>query len=72
GTPITVYTWIKRIGRTSFEVYEEIHQNESICVKGSATYVNYHFDVQKSMPIPDEIRSQLEDHLYGNQKATSE
>jgi len=72
GTPITVYTWIKRIGQTSFEVYEEIHQNKSICVKGSATYVNYHFDVQKSMPIPDEIRSQLEDHLYDTEKATSE
>ncbi|WLR61226.1 acyl-CoA thioesterase [Guptibacillus hwajinpoensis] len=72
GTPITVYTWIKRIGRTSFEVYEEIHQKEKVCVTGLATYVNYHFDQQKSMPIPDEIRRQLEAHLYTNQKATSE
>ncbi|WP_394171942.1 acyl-CoA thioesterase [Guptibacillus hwajinpoensis] len=72
GKVVTVKTWISRIGNKSFEVYEEIHQGDSVCVKGRATYVNYHFDVQKSEPIPEHIREQLEAHLYDNKETARE
>ena len=72
GKPVSVRTWINRIGTKSFEVYEEIHQENALCVKGRATYVNYYFDLKKSVPIPEDIRKQLEAHLYSKEKAVRE
>lgn len=64
GTPITVKTWISRIGKSSFDTYEEIHQNGTLCAKGGTTYVNFNFQTQQSETIPDGIRDQLTLHLY--------
>lgn len=66
GTPITVLTWIQKIGNSSFEVYEEIHQEDKLCVKGSATYVNFNFKTQKSEAIPEDVREKLHEHLIKN------
>jgi acyl-CoA thioester hydrolase len=63
GSPVTVMTWVSRIGNSSFEVYEEIHQDQKLCAKGNATYVNFNFTAQKSEPIPEEIKTQLIQHL---------
>ncbi len=58
-----VSTWVKKIGNSSLVLYEEIHQDNQICVKASTTYVNFNFDAQKSEPIPEPIREQLSEHL---------
>lgn len=63
GYEAKVLTWIKRLGNSSFEVYEEIHQNNTICAKGTATYVNFNFQKQKSETIPEDIRNQLKLHF---------
>ncbi|WP_347548856.1 thioesterase family protein [Pseudalkalibacillus hwajinpoensis] len=72
GTSVNVQTWINRIGNKSFEVYEEISQSNTVCAKGRATYVNYDFVLQQSEVIPDEIREELEKHLYMSNKTASE
>jgi acyl-CoA thioester hydrolase len=64
GIDVEVRNWIKRIGNTSFELYEEIHQDSRLCAKGTVIYVNFNFETQHSEPIPDTIRSELEKHLY--------
>ena len=64
GTPVIVKTWISRIGNSSFDTYEEIHQNGTICAKGGTTYVNFNFHTQKSETIPPDIREQLALHVY--------
>ncbi|MFE8699432.1 acyl-CoA thioesterase [Cytobacillus sp. FJAT-54145] len=64
GRKVEVYTWIKRIGNSSLELYEEIHQDQKLCVKGTVTYVNYNTKQKQSERIPDEIRLELERHLY--------
>lgn len=64
GTPVTVKNWVARIGNSSFDIYEELHQNGIVCAKGKATYVNFNFHTQKSEVIPDEIKMELEKHLY--------
>ncbi|RLL46814.1 acyl-CoA thioesterase [Oceanobacillus piezotolerans] len=66
GKNVEVYTWVKRIGNSSLELYEEIHQEGNICVKGSVVYVNYNVEKQVSESIPQEIRVQLEEHLLLN------
>ncbi|QQK76587.1 acyl-CoA thioesterase [Salicibibacter cibarius] len=64
GTNVDVYTWVKRIGKSSLELYEEIHQSGTICARGKAIYVNYNKEEQKPEPIPTRIRKELEEHLY--------
>lgn len=64
GRDVEINTWVKRIGKTSLELYEEIHQDNRLCAKGSAIYVNFNLQTQKSEPISEEIRQELENHLY--------
>ncbi|MFC0559544.1 acyl-CoA thioesterase [Halalkalibacter alkalisediminis] len=64
GKEVTVKTWLSRLGKSSFDVYEEIHQDGTIRAKGKATYVNFNFNRQKSESIPDPIKIELEKHLY--------
>ncbi|QQK78771.1 acyl-CoA thioesterase [Salicibibacter cibi] len=68
GTDVDVYTWVKRIGTSSLELYEEIHQGSILCAKGTAIYVNYNHMEKKSEPIPTRIREQLEEHLYHSEE----
>lgn len=63
GQDVVVKTWVEKIGTTSFVLYEEIHQNGTLCVKGNAVYVNFNLQTQLKESIPDHIRKQLEAHL---------
>jgi acyl-CoA thioester hydrolase len=60
---VTIHTFISRIGRSSFEVYQEAWQNGKFCSKGKAVLVHFDFALQKSVVIPDSIRVMLQEHL---------
>jgi acyl-CoA thioester hydrolase len=64
GKDVEIHTWVKKIGNTSFTLYEELHQEEILCAKSTAVYVNYNFTEQKTEPIPEHIRNWLKTHLY--------
>lgn len=64
GKEVEVFTWVKKIGNSSLELYEEIHQDGNLCAKGKAVYVNFNVEKQQSEPIPNDIRKELEKHLY--------
>ncbi|MEH7335736.1 thioesterase family protein [Neobacillus drentensis] len=64
GENVEVKTWVQKIGNSSLELYEEICQNKRVCAKGTALYVNFNVQKQKSEPIPENIRMELEKHLY--------
>ncbi|MHA6252212.1 acyl-CoA thioesterase [Oceanobacillus sp. CAU 1775] len=64
GESVIVKNWVKRIGNSSLELYEEIWQNDRLCAKGTVTYVNFNLKSQKSEPIPESIRKELEKHFY--------
>ncbi|MFC4766300.1 acyl-CoA thioesterase [Effusibacillus consociatus] len=64
GKEVEVLTWIKQIGNTSLVLYEELHQDNRLCAKGTATYVNFNHTTQKPEFIPQHIREQLEAHLF--------
>lgn len=66
GKKAEVYCWIKRIGNSSLELYEEIHQDGTLCAKGTAVYVHYNVHEKQSESIPSDIRYALEKHLYEN------
>lgn len=64
GQPVEVRSFIKRIGNSSFDVYQEIWQED--IKKASGIAVMVHFDnkgEKKSLPIPEGIRAKLSEHL---------
>ncbi len=64
GKPVTIKTWVKRIGNSSFETYQEAWQNQQCCASGSTTMVHFDYAAGKASPIPADIRDKLASHLY--------
>ncbi|MFD2682230.1 acyl-CoA thioesterase [Bacillus seohaeanensis] len=63
GKNVEIHTWVKKIGNTSLELYEEILQEGEVCAKGTVVYVNFNLNTQKTEPIPKNIREVLEGHM---------
>jgi len=61
---VTIKTGISKIGTKSFTVYQEAWQEGRLCSKGSAVIVYYDFINQKTIPIPDDKRGILENHMF--------
>ena len=57
---VYIKTWIEKIGKTSFQIGEEIEQTGRICAKGTATYVNYNFRKKQPEKLSDNIKKSLE------------
>lgn len=64
GEDIEVRTFIGRIGRASFDIYQELWQHGDKCVSGTAAMVHFDYQTQKSLIIPDDIKAELMQHLY--------
>jgi acyl-CoA thioester hydrolase len=60
---VEVSTWITKIGTKSFTVYHEARQQDRLCVKGSVVVVYYDFVAEKSIPIPEDKKLLLAEHL---------
>jgi acyl-CoA thioester hydrolase len=60
---VEIKTWVSRIGTKSFTAYHEAWQQERLCVKGSAVIVCFDFNSKQTMPIPQDKRKLLEEHL---------
>ncbi len=60
---VEIRTYISKIGRTSFDVHQEAWQDGKLCTRGKTVLVHFDFKVQKSAPIPDEIREMMADHM---------
>jgi len=64
GEPIEVRTYISRIGGASFDVFQEIWQNEKRVANGTAVLVHFDYSTQSSSPIPNAVRNKLNQHLF--------
>jgi len=63
GTDVEVHSFIEKIGNSSFVCYQEVWQEESLVAKGRAVMVHFNHSTKKSMPIPEVIKDQLNEHL---------
>ncbi len=63
GKPVTVKTFISRIGNSAFDVYQELWQDGTLCSTGITTLVHFDFKQQRSAVISDEAKAQLESHF---------
>lgn len=64
GSPVTVKTWVKKIGNSSFQTYQEAWQKGKLCNSGTTTMVHYDYHFQKTVPIADVIKQKLSKHLH--------
>ncbi len=55
GAQMEVRTYIGRIGRASFDVYQELWQSNELRASGIATMVHFDYQQQKSVLLPKEI-----------------
>lgn len=63
GHDVEIRTHIARIGTSSITVYQEAWQQGQLCASGEAVVVHYDFAAKQPLPIPDEIRALLMEHL---------
>ena len=63
GQDVEVRTYISRIGGSSFDVYQELWQNQQKCATGTTTMVSFDYDHKKALTINDDIRLSLSEHL---------
>ena len=68
GIDVEIRSYITHIGNSSFTIGHEAWQNDELKVKGKAVLVHFDFLNQKSIPIPDSIRAQLQEHLIMEDK----
>jgi acyl-CoA thioester hydrolase len=60
GSEVTVKTGVSRIGTSSFVVYQELWQDDTLKAKGTTTMVHFDYKTQRSAPINDEVKAELE------------
>lgn len=63
GKDVEIRNYITHIGNSSFTIGHEAWQDGELKAKGKAVLVHFDFLNQKAIPIPDDIRTQLNDHL---------
>jgi len=62
GEDVTIRTRVERVGNSSFVLLQEVDQAGEITARGQTTLVHFDSDERQSRPVPDEIRSKLEQH----------
>ncbi|XOV81440.1 MAG: acyl-CoA thioesterase [Aestuariibacter sp.] len=58
---VEIRSGISRLGGSSFDIYQEVWQNEECCAKGVTTLVNFDYQQNKAQPIPEDVRRQLQE-----------
>jgi len=64
GKEMEVKTYISRIGNSSFDVYQELWQDDIKCASGTAVMVHFCHKEQKSKTIPQSIITLMKSHLF--------
>jgi acyl-CoA thioester hydrolase len=60
---VEIRTYVLHIGNSSFMLGHEAWQHGELKVKGKAVLVHYDFISKKSVPLPEDIRNQLSEHM---------
>lgn len=63
GQPVDIQTGIGRIGNSSFQVIQTAQQNGVEVARSEAVLIHFDYASEQSLPIPDDIRKQLEPHM---------
>jgi acyl-CoA thioester hydrolase len=61
--PVKIKTGIGKIGNSSFHVVQEAWQGDKQIARGVAVLIHFDYETEKALPIPDDIRAKLAEHL---------
>jgi acyl-CoA thioester hydrolase len=59
GKKVQVKTYISRIGTSSFDVYQELWQQQKKCATGTTTLVHFDFQTNKAVAINEGVKATL-------------
>lgn len=59
GQQVTVKTGVSKIGNSSFDTYQEVWQNDVLCVSGTTTMVQFDYSAQRSKAISNDLKEAL-------------
>ena len=60
--PVEIRTGIGKIGNSSCHVVQEASQNGTRVARGVAVLIHFDYSTERSVPIPESVRRQLECH----------
>ncbi|MBI43929.1 thioesterase family protein [Marinobacter lutaoensis] len=60
--PVEIRTGIGKIGNSSCHVVQEAWQNGTRVARGVAVLIHFDYSTERSVPIPESVRRQLECH----------
>jgi acyl-CoA thioester hydrolase len=66
GKPVIIKTGISKIGNSSLELCHAVYQNGNLCTTGKCVLIHYNFETKEAVRIPDDIREELEKHLFSS------
>ncbi|MGB1478771.1 MAG: acyl-CoA thioesterase [Marinobacter salsuginis] len=61
--PVKIKTSIGKIGNSSFHVVQEAWQGDKQIARGVAVLIHFDYETEKALPIPDDIRARLTEHV---------
>ena len=61
-----IRTYVDRIGNKSFTLFHEARQENRLCATGRAVIVCFEFSRNQSLPIPEDKRKLLAEHLLSS------
>ena len=67
GEDVEIRAYLLKIGNSSFTVGNEVWQSNELKAKGKTVIVHFDYVTQKSVPIPDDVRNKLEEHLISEE-----
>lgn len=67
GEDVEIRTYLLKIGNSSFTIGNEVWQSNELKAKGKTVIVHFDYVTQKSVPIPDDVRKKLEEHLISEE-----
>ncbi len=68
GEDVEIRSYLLKIGNSSFTVGNEVWQSNELKAKGKTVIVHFDYVTQKSVPIPDDVRKKLEEHLISEEE----
>ena len=63
GNEVEIRTGLLKVGNSSMTIGHEAWQNGVCCAKGEAVMIHFDYGQKKAIPIPNAVRSELEQHL---------
>jgi acyl-CoA thioester hydrolase len=63
--PVEIRTGIGKIGNSSVQVTQEAWQDGKQIARGNAVLIHFDYKAEKAVPIPEEVRNKLTEHLVG-------